>query len=44
MINLLIFLGLLGTFFGLATVVPAVVDTIRSLAPKRPSAVEPSRA
>lgn len=33
-INLLIFLGLLGTFFGLATVVPAVVDTIRSLAPK----------
>ncbi|MFO1141741.1 MAG: biopolymer transporter ExbB [Amaricoccus sp.] len=34
LINLLIFLGLLGTFFGLATVVPAVVDTIRSLAPK----------
>ena len=33
-VNLLIFLGLLGTFFGLATVVPAVVDTIRSLAPK----------
>ena len=32
-INLLIFLGLLGTFFGLATTVPAVVDTIRSLAP-----------
>ncbi|WP_298498280.1 biopolymer transporter ExbB [uncultured Maritimibacter sp.] len=31
--NLLIFLGLLGTFFGLATTVPAVVDTIRSLAP-----------
>jgi hypothetical protein len=29
----LIFLGLLGTFFGLATTVPAVVDTIRSLAP-----------
>lgn len=33
-INLLIFLGLLGTFYGLATVVPAVVDTIRSLAPR----------
>ena len=32
-INLLIFLGLLGTFYGLATSVPAVVDTIRSLAP-----------
>ncbi|TYB80474.1 biopolymer transporter ExbB [Maritimibacter fusiformis] len=31
--NLLIFLGLLGTFFGLATTVPAVVETIRSLAP-----------
>ncbi|MEM9009889.1 MAG: biopolymer transporter ExbB [Pseudomonadota bacterium] len=30
-INLLIFLGLLGTFYGLATTVPAVVDTIRSL-------------
>ena len=29
----LIFLGLLGTFYGLATTVPAVVDTIRSLAP-----------
>jgi hypothetical protein len=29
--NLLIFLGLLGTFFGLATTVPAVVETIRSL-------------
>src|SRR5690606_23197927 len=28
-VNLLIFLGLLGTFYGLATVVPAVVDTIR---------------
>ena len=41
LINLLIFLGLLGTFFGLATVVPAVVDTIRSLAPKEgQSAVE----
>ncbi|MEX0969103.1 MAG: biopolymer transporter ExbB [Paracoccaceae bacterium] len=33
-INLLIFLGLLGTFFGLATTVPAVVDTIRSLEPQ----------
>jgi hypothetical protein len=33
-VNLLIFLGLLGTFYGLATVVPAVVDTIRSLAPE----------
>ncbi|MFT4151795.1 MAG: biopolymer transporter ExbB [Paracoccaceae bacterium] len=32
--NLLVFLGLLGTFYGLATTVPAVVDTIRSLAPK----------
>lgn len=32
-INTLIFLGLLGTFFGLATTVPAVVDTIRSLNP-----------
>jgi hypothetical protein len=31
--NLLIFLGLLGTFFGLATTIPAVVDTIRSLQP-----------
>ncbi len=33
-INLLIFLGLLGTFYGLATTIPAVVDTIRSLAPQ----------
>ncbi len=32
-VSLLIFLGLLGTFYGLATTVPAVVDTIRSLAP-----------
>ena len=32
--TLLIFLGLLGTFYGLATTVPEVVDTIRSLAPK----------
>ncbi len=34
LINLLVFLGLLGTFWGLATTVPAVVDTIRSLAPQ----------
>ncbi len=34
LINLLIFLGLLGTFYGLATTVPAVVDTIRTLAPE----------
>jgi len=34
LVNLLIFLGLLGTFYGLATTVPAVVDTIRSLAPR----------
>ena len=33
-VNVLIFLGLLGTFYGLATTVPAVVDTIRSLAPE----------
>lgn len=33
-VNMLIFLGLLGTFYGLATTVPAVVETIRSLAPK----------
>ncbi|OWU84156.1 biopolymer transporter ExbB [Oceanicola sp. 22II-s10i] len=33
-VNLLIFLGLLGTFYGLATTVPAVVDTIRGLAPR----------
>lgn len=33
-VNLLIFLGLLGTFYGLAITVPAVVDTIRSLAPQ----------
>lgn len=36
-VNLLIFLGLLGTFYGLATTVPAVVDTIRSLAPQEGS-------
>ena len=34
LVNLLIFLGLLGTFFGLATTVPAVVDTIKSLTPE----------
>jgi hypothetical protein len=33
LVNLLIFLGLLGTFYGLATTVPAVVETIRNLAP-----------
>ncbi|MCV2888706.1 biopolymer transporter ExbB [Ruegeria aquimaris] len=32
--NVLIYLGLLGTFFGLATTIPAVVDTIRSLNPQ----------
>ncbi|HBQ36765.1 MAG TPA: biopolymer transporter ExbB [Rhodobacteraceae bacterium] len=31
-VNLLIFLGLLGTFYGLATTVPALVETIQSLA------------
>ncbi|MEP5761689.1 MAG: biopolymer transporter ExbB [Litoreibacter sp.] len=30
-VNLLIFLGLLGTFYGLATTIPGVVDTIKSL-------------
>ena len=34
LVSLLIFLGLLGTFYGLATSVPAVVETIRSLAPQ----------
>ena len=33
-VNLLIFLGLLGTFYGLATTVPAVVETINSLDPQ----------
>ncbi|MGB7244402.1 MAG: biopolymer transporter ExbB [Sulfitobacter sp.] len=33
-VNMLIFLGLLGTFFGLATTVQAVVETIQSLAPQ----------
>ncbi|MEO1459398.1 MAG: biopolymer transporter ExbB, partial [Pseudomonadota bacterium] len=32
--TLLIFIGLLGTFWGLSQTVPAVVDTIRSLAPE----------
>ncbi|WP_054006972.1 hypothetical protein [Cypionkella psychrotolerans] len=35
LINLLVFLGLLGTFYGLATTVPAIVETIRSLAPQQ---------
>ena len=34
LVNLLIFLGLLGTFYGLATTVPAIVDTIRALNPQ----------
>jgi hypothetical protein len=34
LINLLVFLGLLGTFYGLATTVPAVVETIRALSPQ----------
>lgn len=39
--NLLIFLGLLGTFYGLATTIPGVVETIKNLAPKEgQSAVE----
>ncbi|MCE0505646.1 biopolymer transporter ExbB [Roseivivax sp. GX 12232] len=33
-VSLLIFLGLLGTFWGLATTVPALVETIRGLAPQ----------
>ncbi|SNR56007.1 hypothetical protein SAMN06265378_10922 [Paracoccus sediminis] len=33
--NLLIFLGLLGTFYGLATTIPAVVQTIQNLAPQQ---------
>jgi hypothetical protein len=33
-INLLIFLGLLGTFYGLAITIPGVVDTIRTLNPQ----------
>jgi len=31
LVSLLIFLGLLGTFYGLATTIPAVVNTIKSL-------------
>lgn len=34
LINLLVFLGLLGTFYGLAISVPAIVETIRGLAPQ----------
>lgn len=34
LINLLVFLGLLGTFYGLATTVPAVVATISALTPQ----------
>lgn len=33
-VNLLVFLGLLGTFYGLATSVPAIVETIRNLSPQ----------
>ena len=33
-VSMLIFLGLLGTFYGLATTVPAIVETISSLAPQ----------
>lgn len=33
-VNLLIFLGLLGTFYGLATTVPAIVETIGNLSPR----------
>ncbi|MDC1228589.1 MAG: biopolymer transporter ExbB [Yoonia sp.] len=32
-VNTLIFLGLLGTFYGLATTIPALVETIQSLTP-----------
>jgi hypothetical protein len=34
LVNVLIFLGLLGTFYGLATTVPALVETIKGLAPQ----------
>lgn len=34
LVSMLIFLGLLGTFYGLATTVPAIVETISSLAPQ----------
>ncbi len=40
--NLLIFLGLLGTFWGLSLTVPAVVDTIKSLAPQEGDASDVS--
>lgn len=33
-VNTLIFLGLLGTFYGLAITVPAIVETIRTLTPE----------
>jgi len=33
-VNTLIFLGLLGTFYGLAITVPAIVETIRTLTPQ----------
>ena len=33
LVNLLIFLGLLGTFYGLATTIPEMVNTIGNLAP-----------
>ena len=33
-VNLLIFLGLLGTFYGLATTIPALLETIKNMAPK----------
>jgi len=39
-VSLLIFLGLLGTFYGLATTVPAVVETIKSLAPDEGTGVD----
>ncbi len=38
-VSLLIFLGLLGTFWGLATTIPALVETIRSLEPKEGESV-----
>lgn len=38
-INLLIFLGLLGTFWGLSLTVPEVVNTIRSLQPNEDGSV-----
>ena len=38
-VSLLIFLGLLGTFWGLATTIPALVDTIRSLEPREGESV-----